>query len=77
VKLFHAHGWRETFRRADEAILSPRRRSPETDRGYRGLATQQRGLVMWNIILSLIYRRLCRNCLAAARSQRGLNQLRA
>jgi hypothetical protein len=32
---------------------------------------------MWNIILSLIYRRLCRNCLAAARSQRGLNQLRA
>jgi hypothetical protein len=30
---------------------------------------------MWNIILSLIYRRLCRNYLAAARSKRGLNQL--
>jgi hypothetical protein len=30
---------------------------------------------MWNIILSLIYRLLCRNYLAAARSKRGLNQL--
>jgi hypothetical protein len=39
-----------------------------------GLTIKQRGSIMWDFIIGLIYQQACRNCLAAARKQRQLNQ---
>ena len=40
-------------------------------------ADQQRGSIMWDIIINLIYHQLCRRYLAAARKQTALDHLRA
>jgi hypothetical protein len=48
------------------------RKQPETEACYQGTLIKQRGSIMWDIIISLIYHRSCRKYLAAARKQREL-----
>jgi len=48
---------------------------PATTAGNKPLSLyriKQRGSTMWEFIIGLIYRRCCRNYLAAARKQREL-----
>jgi hypothetical protein len=47
------------------------RSHPETHGGYEYPGDQQWSSIMWDIIISLIYRQYSRNYLAAARKQRA------
>jgi hypothetical protein len=51
----------------DEAIFPNWRKRPEAEIRYPQGSVEQRGAIMWQAIISLIYHRCCRNYLAAAR----------
>jgi len=51
--------------RPDEAIFFARRRHTETNRWFDG-CIKQRGAVMWDIIINLIYQQSCESYLAEA-----------
>jgi len=71
VKLFHRPEATKQFPGTDEAIFPTRDDSQKQISDMNSL-DQQRGLIMWDIIISLIYHQSCRNYLAAARKQREL-----
>jgi hypothetical protein len=71
------------FRQVEVTKQSRRRRShfdgPAKAPGNKRLIpmypVKQRGSVMWDVIISLIYQQCCRNYVAAARKQRNLDHL--
>jgi hypothetical protein len=75
VKLFHRAKTTKPFRRADEAIFMVPRRHRETNGWYQDGRIKQWSSIMWDIIISLIYRQSCRKYLAAARKQSALDHL--
>jgi len=75
VKLFHSCKAAKPFPSDDEAIFIVPRRHPETIGWYQHPRIKQWGSIMWDIIISLIYRQSCRKYLAAARKQSALDHL--
>jgi transposase len=59
------------FRRSDEAIFPSGRSRAQTNKRSNG-TDQQRGSVMWDIIISLFYRQSCKTALSAIRIQNQL-----
>jgi hypothetical protein len=75
VKLLHAAKTAKPFGPADEAIFMAREDTGKRLAGIKGHGSKQWGSIMWDIIISLIYRHSCRKYLAAARKQSSLNHL--
>jgi hypothetical protein len=67
VKLLRAGSATTQLAHPNEAILSTRRRPPETNRWFDDFS-KQRGSAMWDIIINLIYELSCESHLAEAQS---------
>lgn len=66
VKLFHPATGGKTIPRLDEIIFRSPRKQLETDACYQNARANNGGSIMWDTVINRIYRRLCRNYMAAA-----------
>jgi hypothetical protein len=69
VKLFHRAKTTKPFRRAEKPFSWSHEETGKRMAGIKDSRIKQWGSIMWDIIISLIYRQSCRNYLAAVRKQ--------